>query len=375
MKVPLKILILENKEDDSQQVQLILKKRKISFTMHRVHGKDEYIQGLKDFKPDIILSNHMLPQFNAMEALHICQRIGITIPFILVTDAVSEEFAVTCLKNGADNYVLKGNLSRLPSAIANALQQKEDEKNRKLAERSLHKQNQMLIKVNQELDKFVYSTSHNLRSPLMSILGLLNISRKEVQNIDISRMTDYFNMMEESINKLDNTLKEIVDYSKNSRIEVKIDKVNLDSLLKNCINQLKYLDGADQLLIDITFDGSQTIRCDAYRLNIIFTNLISNSISFRDVNKDKNKLTISVHTTSSKTTIRLKDNGIGIVQDYIDKVFEMFYRASEKSNGSGLGLYIVKETVDRLLGKISIDSTIGVGTTVDVEMPYGYKRQ
>lgn len=374
MKMPLKILMLEDEDDDVQLVQHVLKKEKISFTMHRVDSKDEYIHGLKDFKPDIILSDHTLPQFNSVEALHICQRIGITVPFILVTGTVSEEFAVTCLKNGADNYVLKGNLSRLPSAIASALQQREDEKNRKLAERSLHKQNQMLIKVNQELDKFVYSVSHNLRSPLMSILGLLNISRKEVQNNDISRMTDYFDMMEESIEKLDNTLKEIVDYSKNSRIEVKVDKVNLNTLLKNCINQLKYLEGADQVSIDITFDGPEIIQCDDYRLNVIFTNLISNSINFRDPNKDINKLTVSVHTTASKTSIRLKDNGIGIMQDYIDKVFEMFYRASEKSNGAGLGLYIVKETVDRLLGKISIDSTIGVGTTVDVEIPYGYSR-
>lgn len=374
MKIPLKILMLEDEDDDVQLVQHVLKKEKISFTMHRVDSKDEYIHGLKDFKPDIILSDHTLPQFNSVEALHICQRIGITVPFILVTGTVSEEFAVTCLKNGADNYVLKGNLSRLPSAIASALQQREDEKNRKLAERSLHKQNQMLIKVNQELDKFVYSVSHNLRSPLMSILGLLNISRKEVQNNDISRMTDYFDMMEESIEKLDNTLKEIVDYSKNSRIEVKVDKVNLNTLLKNCINQLKYLEGADQVSIDITFDGPEIIQCDDYRLNVIFTNLISNSINFRDPNKDINKLTVSVHTTASKTSIRLKDNGIGIMQDYIDKVFEMFYRASEKSNGAGLGLYIVKETVDRLLGKISIDSTIGVGTTVDVEIPYGYSR-
>lgn len=374
MKIPLKILMLEDEDDDVQLVQHVLKKEKISFTMHRVDSKDEYIHGLKDFKPDIILSDHTLPQFNSVEALHICQRIGITVPFILVTGTVSEEFAVTCLKNGADNYVLKGNLSRLPSAIASALQQREDEKNRKLTERSLHKQNQMLIKVNQELDKFVYSVSHNLRSPLMSILGLLNISRKEVQNNDISRMTDYFDMMEESIEKLDNTLKEIVDYSKNSRIEVKVDKVNLNTLLKNCINQLKYLEGADQVSIDITFDGPEIIQCDDYRLNVIFTNLISNSINFRDPNKDVNKLTVSVHTTASKTSIRLKDNGIGIMQDYIDKVFEMFYRASEKSNGAGLGLYIVKETVDRLLGKISIDSTIGVGTTVDVEIPYGYSR-
>lgn len=371
MDTQLKILILEDSQEDVLMVERTLKKEKMQFSLYQVDDKDEYVKGLNSIKPDVILSDHTLPQFNSVEALEICQRIGVNVPFILVTGTVSEEFAVTCLKNGADNYVLKGNLSRLPMAITAALQQREAERNRKQAEKSLHKQNQMLIKVNQELDRFVYSASHNLRSPLMSILGLLNISRKEVQNGDVSHLLEYFDMMNESIDKLDNTLKEIVDYSKNARIDIKVEKINIRKLLTECLEKLKFLEGADRLKTEIEIDGSDIIYCDSYRLSVIFVNLISNSIKYRDNNKEENNLEIHVKTTPTKTFVSLTDNGIGIYEDYVDKVFEMFYRASDKSNGAGLGLYIVKETVERLRGKISMESAVGIGSTVDLEFPYG----
>lgn len=371
MKEHLKILIIEDVEEDVELVRRELIKEKFSFTLYRVDEKEEYLNGLVDIKPNVILSDHSLPQFNSVEALEISQRIGLNVPFILVTGTVSEEFAVTCLKNGADNYVLKGNLSRLPSAIINALQQKAAEKNRKLAERTLHKQNKMLVKVNQELDRFVYSTSHNLRSPLMSVLGLINISRKEVQNKDYSRLLEYFDMMSTSIEKLDHTLKEIVDYSKNARQDVKIEKIDLQETLQICLDKLNYLEGAHEIKKEIIIDGGNIIFCDPDRLNVIFINIISNAIKYRDINKKNKTISITVHTYPFKTSISIQDNGVGIFPNYVDKVFDMFYRASDKSNGAGLGLYIVKETVDKLGGKISIDSEIETGTTVEIDIPFG----
>lgn len=371
MKEHLKILILEDVEEDVELVRRELMKEKLLFTLYRVDKKDEYLSSLVEIKPNIILSDHSLPQFNSVEALEISQRIGSNIPFILVTGTVSEEFAVTCLKNGADNYVLKGNLSRLPSAITNALQQKATEKNRKLAERTLHQQNKMLVKVNQELDRFVYSTSHNLRAPLMSVLGLLNISRKEVENKDYGRLLEYFGMMSASIEKLDNTLKEIVDYSKNARVEVKIEKIELYECLQECIEKLSFLEGAKEIKKEIIIDGGNIIYCDSDRLNVILINIISNAIKYRDINKEEKKLSITVHSYPYKTSISIQDNGVGIFSNYVDKVFDMFYRASDKSNGAGLGLYIVKETVEKLGGKISIDSEIETGTTVEIDIPFG----
>jgi len=373
MKERLKILMIEDVLEDVEMVSRVLAQDQLKFEIKQVDQRDEYLTELVKFKPDVILSDHSLPQFNSIEALEICQRIGIHVPFILVTGTVSEEFAVTCLKNGADNYVLKGNLSRLPSAITNALQHREADRNRRQAEKELHKQNQMLVKVNQELDRFVYSASHNLRSPLMSVLGLLNIARKEVINNETSRLLEYFNMMDESIEKLDTTLKEIVDYSKNSRVDVSIEKVNLRGIILECLDKLKYIDGANRLKTEIILNDHEVIFCDPYRLKVIFINLISNAIKYRDTNKSENRLIITINCSPHKISVSLKDNGIGIHSGYVNKVFDMFYRASDKSSGAGLGLYIVKETIDRLKGKVSIDTAIGEGSTIEFELPFGYQ--
>src|SRR6185369_16229642 len=156
---PLKILMLEDLPEDAGLVERTLRKEGILYTMSRVDTKEEFISSLRELGPDVILSDHSLPQFNSAEALKICRRVGLQIPFILVTGTVSEEFAVNCLKMGADDYVLKANLTRLPSAITTALKKRDEEKKRKIVEKALRQQNEELIKINRELDHFVYSTS------------------------------------------------------------------------------------------------------------------------------------------------------------------------------------------------------------------------
>src|SRR5687767_8575974 len=230
MEKELRILMLEDHEEDAGLVDRVLRKEKVAFVCLRVDTRDEFIQALETFKPDIILSDHSLPQFNSIEALKICQAKRIDAPFILVTGAVSEEFAVNCLKRGADDYVLKSNLSRLPLAIRYALKQHRYESNRQLQGEMLRKQNEELTKINKELDSFVYSVSHDLRSPLTSILGLINVAKldttKNKESVD-----NYFDMIERSVLKLDETLREILDYSRNARGELIISEIDLNILI------------------------------------------------------------------------------------------------------------------------------------------------
>lgn len=366
---PLRILLLEDLPEDAGLVERALLKGRIANTTVRVDTQEEFIASLRDFKPEVILSDHSLPQFNSAEALKICQRVGLQIPFILVTGTVSEEFAVNCLKMGADDYVLKANLTRLPSAITTALKKREEEKKRKIAEKILRQQNEELIKINRELDHFVYSTSHNLRAPLMSVLGLLNIAQKDLSDNNTLHFVDYFRMMHESIGKLDETLKEIIDYSKNARIEILNEKINIRKLLTECFEKLNYLEGAEGTEIYINDQNSELIYSDAYRLTVIFTNVLSNAIRYRDFDKPKSIIQIDVSVEPAKVTISVKDNGVGIHEQYLPHIFEMFYRASEKSNGAGLGLYIAKETIGNLGGTITVESTLHEGTTFKIEMP------
>src|SRR5688500_46638 len=127
MEITLKILILEDMLEDVELIERTLKKAGLRFSVRQEDSKEGFINAIRDYNADVILSDHSLPQFDSVEALALVKKAGLPTPFILVTGAVSEEFAVTCLKEGADDYVLKSNLARLPNAIRNALKQKEAE--------------------------------------------------------------------------------------------------------------------------------------------------------------------------------------------------------------------------------------------------------
>jgi signal transduction histidine kinase len=367
MEKEMRILMLEDLQDDVGLIEHALRKDGLTFVSRRVDTRDEFIEALNNFGPDVILSDHSLPQFNSLEALKICQKQNVTVPFILVTGAVSEEFAVSCLKQGADDYVLKSNLTRLPTAIQNSLRQKSVEQQRRLAERVLRKQIEELVKINKELDSFVYSVSHNIRAPLMSVLGLLNLARMDDSAHDT--LIQYFGMMEASIHKLDHTLKEILDYSRNARSDIRAEPVHMRDLIEDGFERLKYMKGSDQIHMDLQIDEAVPLYSDAYRLNVILNNLISNAIKYRDTTKSQSYIHIAVHVTEANLRIRFADNGIGVSEALTEKIFQMFFRATERSEGAGLGLYIVKETVNKLNGTITITSAEGEGTVFEIEIP------
>src|SRR5688572_23489337 len=163
MESTLRILCLEDQELDFDLLNFTLEASGLEFISQRVDSREEYLEALESFRPDIILSDHSLPQFNSTEALRICQDLTPNTPFILVTGAVSDEFAVNCIKLGAMDYLLKSSLSRLPNAIDSALKYKKAEVEKSAAINALAIQNEELTKINRELDSFVYSVSHNLR--------------------------------------------------------------------------------------------------------------------------------------------------------------------------------------------------------------------
>lgn len=364
----LKILMLEDLQDDVGLIERTLRKEGMNFSSKRVDSQEEFTECLEYFGPDVILSDHALPQFNSLEALKICRKNDVNVPFILVTGTVSEEFAVSCLKQGADDYVLKSNMVRLPSAIHNALKQRNHELKRKRAERTLRKQNKELIKINKELDSFVYSVSHNLRAPLMSVLGLINLVQLENKSGN-RNLDDYFQMMQQSIHKLDETLKEILDYSRNARSTLTISEVDIEKMVLESFERLKYMEGAEDVRKSVKVLGEFRFYTDAYRLSVIMNNVISNAIKYRDSQKENRELLVIATFSDAGLVLAFHDNGIGIPDEYLPRIFEMFFRATERSEGAGLGLYIVKETVEKLQGKISVQSRIGEGTTFKVTLP------
>jgi signal transduction histidine kinase len=293
MEKHLRILVLEDMEDDLELIEYILTDANLKFTAKRVDSREQFVSSLEKDQVDVILSDHSLPQFNSDEALTIYRNSGLKIPFILVTGAVSDEFAVNSLKQGADDYVLKSNLTRLPAAIVNAVKQREAEAAKVLANDAMRKQYDELMKINKELDSFVYSVSHNLRAPLRSVLGLINIARIEDEKLG-RNFDEYFNMMETSMHKLDETLKEILDYSRNARQELSIEKIDLHELLSDNLDKMQFIPGSSNIVKEIDIDEQSPFYSVKYRVSVIFNNLISNAIKYYDPHKEKPSLGSSI---------------------------------------------------------------------------------
>jgi signal transduction histidine kinase/ligand-binding sensor domain-containing protein len=222
-----------------------------------------------------------------------------------------------------------------------------------------------------ELDRFVYSASHDLSSPLKSFKGLIEILKHEKDPDNIMMCIEH---MIKSVGSLEEVIKNLVDYSKNTHSLIEFTAVDCRDLVKEVITELLYWPEAKNIRFDLPEDKSQIIHSDRKRLKIILHNLIGNAIKYADYKKAISFIGFDFKLHNDNFEIRIIDNGIGIDEEHLDKIFEMYYRASEKSTGSGLGLFIVKETANKMNGSIRVESVKNEGTTFILNLPMNENR-
>jgi two-component system, sensor histidine kinase len=236
----------------------------------------------------------------------------------------------------------------------------------KIAESNLQTRNEELDQTNKELDRFVYSVSHDLSAPLKSILGLVNISRL---NPEPRETFDYLNRIESSVVKLEAFISEILDYSRNKRQDIVVEQIKLQELCAEILENLKYSPDFSKIHVDLSELKLPEIRQDKARLKIILNNLLTNAVKFQKrLEGHRPFIKISSEKEGQDVLIKIEDNGEGIRPELQTRIFDMFYRANDHSYGSGLGLYIAKEAANRIHGNISVNSEFGKGSTFIVEL-------
>lgn len=233
-------------------------------------------------------------------------------------------------------------------------------------ESSLKTKNDQLAKVNSQMEKFLYSTSHDLRSPLTSILGLINLLRFEISD---KNHLEYIAKIEESTQRLDKIIRDVVSFSKTTYLRVQSEKIDFESQAWKVINTYRQYLNDKRIHFDVEVNEEAPYFSDHERIEIILGCLIQNAIYFTDVNKLRPFVRINVCTNADEAVIEIIDNGIGIGRQHLDQVFNMFYKASLQSTGAGLGLYIVKEGVEQLNGSVSLESEIGFGSVFKLRLP------
>ncbi len=249
------------------------------------------------------------------------------------------------------------------------LMERQQELEKLVAERTaeLENVNTNLIERNQELDQFVYSTSHDLSAPLKSIRGLINIANYEN---DISAQKALLKRMDESVVKLETFIRDVISYSRNARLEIKEKDIKLRQLVIEILDHLSNLDNFQKIKFDIRIDEDLIIRSDETRLKIVLNNLLSNAVKFQRFDEAEMPLVhIGYWYEKNKHFIKVSDNGHGIPKEFLEKIFNMFYRANVGIDGSGLGLYILKETLKKLKGDVQVKSKEGIGSEFVVSFP------
>ena len=230
----------------------------------------------------------------------------------------------------------------------------------------LIEKNRDLQKVNSELDSFVYRVSHDLRAPLTSILGLIGLMKIES---GMDKVKEYIELQEKSIHKLDLFIKEIINLSRNSRLGITASKIDFKELLDEIFEAQNFTKTPTNFMKICNIEDELSFYTDRQRLSIILNNLISNSLKYANSHEEKPFVKVDIYSETDNCIIEVSDNGIGISEVYLPKIFEMFFRATQDFSGSGLGLYIVKETVEKLKGKITVKSKMRQGTSFKVVLP------
>ncbi|WP_160143969.1 ATP-binding protein [Chryseolinea soli] len=234
----------------------------------------------------------------------------------------------------------------------------------RLSEARLNERNDELNQMNSELDRFVYSVSHDLSAPLKSILGLVSISRlTTVEN----EHRLHFDLIERSAYKLEAFVAEVLDYSRNRRTEGAHEPVNLKDLSQEVFQNLQFADGFNEIAFEDAAIKHEWVISDRSRLKMILQNLLSNAIKFRN-KTGKPFIRLSTQVKDEKLMFSIEDNGEGIRPELKAKIFDMFFRGSHRSEGSGLGLYIAREAAKKIDAAIEVSSTYGEGSVFTIAL-------
>lgn len=223
-------------------------------------------------------------------------------------------------------------------------------------------------KKNKELDNFVYKVSHDLRGPISSLLGLHHVASLDIKD---KHALNYLNMYHEQIKRLESIILDFIDLTRLKESQTKLTRIGFDKIISQCINSFNYLPNYNTINFDIYIEKGLQYHSDQSSINSILQNLIENSIKYSDPDKNSFvKISISKEVAASQLCIKVEDNGIGISDNFKSKIFDMFFRANDTVQGSGLGLYILKAAVERVNGIVDFESVEGVGTMFEIKLPY-----
>lgn len=358
---PIKILYVDDEEHNLESFKATFRRQYEIYTA--ISGTDaKNILGQTDIH--IIISDQRMPEMTGVEFFKsISDSFPDPIRVLLtgytdieaLSDAVNEGHIYRYLTKPWSELELNNCIINAHNAFKNKVALKE-----KVIE---------LQKTNDELNRFIYSISHELRAPLASALGVIQLVKLENLVDPQSEFAEYWALIEGCCDKLEYNITKTLQYYKNHRHQTLNEKINFNALINQLITLHKQANNiTSQIEFSTKVDQSEEFWGDSFRIEIILGNLISNAIKFQKPTIDVKKISISVKVTSLDVQIIVADNGMGIFKEHIPKIFSQFFKGQHEK-GSGLGLFIVKEALDKIEGIISVKSDIDEGSIFTIRIP------
>lgn len=356
MKSPsVRVLYIDDEENNLQAFKASFRRQ---YEIYTAISAAEGLKILQSVAVHVIIADQKMPNTTGVEFF---KSITDTFPDpvrILLTGYTDIEALADAINHGdIYRYITKPwNDLELHNSIKNAYdayKAKIDLRN-KMAE---------LEKTNDELNRFIYSISHELRAPLVSVIGIVNLVKMEGL---YNSSGEYWSLIETCSNKLDYYIQKTLQYYKNNKTVTDINEVDFKKLIKELIDVYAYTDKDTQFIVQV--DQPVSFRGDLFRIEVILGNLISNAIKYQRVAELNKKVNIDVEVTSEAVQINITDNGMGILNEHLEKIFTQFFKG-KVHHGSGMGLFIVKEALNKIDGRISVNSDINRGTTFKIVIP------
>jgi PAS domain S-box-containing protein len=228
------------------------------------------------------------------------------------------------------------------------------------------KMEEKLTATNKELELFIYKASHDIRGPLTSVMGLVNVSKLEIQD---EKPRKYLDMIDTATKKLDYILGELMKAMKIKDVTLFNDNINFEELTEDVLKIFRHFPGFERLLINKSIAIEGNFLSNKPIIETILQNLIENAIKYQRISVEDPFLEIDIKGNEKGVKLAVRDNGLGIEDTFQSQIYNMYFKANENSKGSGLGLYLVKKAVEKLHGEITLKSKLGEGTLFEVLIP------
>lgn len=376
---PLNILVVEDSEDDTLLILRALERGGYNPNFKRVETSHAMKSELEAKKWDIIIADYKMPHFSGIKALELYKQTTLDIPFIIVSGAIGEETAVSTMKAGAHDFIMKDNLSRLVPAIERELREVKIRHERKVAEEEKEKIKVQLLQAQrmEAIGRLTGGVAHDFNNLLTAIRGYTDMAilRSNVDNPLLKELKEIKIAAERAMN----LTHQLLLFSR--RQPMKFTALDLNETIVNLLGILHRLIGEDIKVHHYLSSGNLTIYADKNSIEQMIVNLVVNARDAMDEGGDitvkSEKITLDDKDTRTMTEARpgqfilfsITDTGVGMDQETKEHIFEPFYSTKEFGKGSGLGLSVVYGIIKEHKGWINVISKKGEGSTFEVYLP------